>query len=58
MLNMGIAYNGQTSGGTPWQVYLKGRNLTNKLAWAHTSYIKHAAPLAGRNITVGVRVSF
>jgi len=58
MLNVGVAYNGQTSGGQQWQVYLKGRNLTDKLAWAHTSYIKHAAPLAGRNIAVGVRVSF
>jgi len=58
MLNMSVAYNGQTSNGTQWQVYLKGRNLGDKLAWAHTSYIKHAAPLTGRNITLGVRVLF
>ncbi|HCL85570.1 MAG TPA: TonB-dependent receptor [Comamonadaceae bacterium] len=58
MLNLGLAYNGRTSAGTPWQVYLKGRNLTDRLAYAHTSFIKDAAPLAGRNVTLGVRVDF
>ncbi len=58
MLNVGLAYNGQFSSGTPWQVYLKGTNLTDRLAYAHTSFIKNAAPLMGRNITVGVKVAF
>lgn len=58
MLNLGLAYNGQFSGGTPWQVYLKGSNLTDRLAYAHTSFIKNAAPLMGRNLTVGVKVAF
>ncbi|ABM42209.1 TonB-dependent receptor [Acidovorax sp. JS42] len=58
MLNLGLAYNGRTGSGTPWQVYLKARNLTDRLAYAHTSFIKDAAPLAGRNVTVGVHVSF
>lgn len=58
MLNMGVAYNGRTGGGTPWQLYLKARNLADRLAYAHTSFIKDAAPLAGRNVTLGVRVSF
>lgn len=58
MLNMGVAYNGRTGGGMPWQLYLKARNLTDRLAYAHTSFIKDAAPLAGRNVTLGVRVSF
>ena len=43
---------------TPWQVYLKGHDLTDRLAYAHTSFIKNAAPLMGRNVTVGVRVAF
>ena len=55
--NLGVSYSGQTNG-TPWQVYLKGNNLTDRLAYAHTSFIKNAAPLMGRNITVGVRVAF
>jgi iron complex outermembrane receptor protein len=58
MLSLGVAYNGRTSGGTPWQVYLKGRNLTDRLAYSHVSFIKDAAPLAGRNVTLGVRVAF
>ena len=57
MLNLGVSYSGQTNG-TPWQVYLKGNNLTDRLAYAHTSFIKTAAPLMGRNVTVGVRVAF
>jgi len=52
MLNLGVSYNGQTNG-TPWQVYLKANNLTDRLAYAHTSFIKNAAPLMGRNVTVG-----
>ena len=44
--------------GTPWQVYLKANNLTDRLAYAHTSFIKNAAPLMGRNLTVGVKVAF
>ena len=57
MLNLGVSYRGQLSSGTPWQVYLKANNLTDRLAYAHTSFIKNAAPLMGRNITVGVKVA-
>lgn len=57
MLNAGLAWRGQWQG-TPWQVYLKGQNLTNRLAYAHTSYIKADAPLRGRNLVAGVRVDF
>ncbi|MFN3436151.1 MAG: TonB-dependent receptor domain-containing protein [Acidovorax sp.] len=58
MLNLGVSYNGQFSSGTPWQVYLKANNLTDRLAYAHTSFNKKAAPLMGRNVTVGVKVAF
>ena len=58
MLNLGLAYSGQTGAGLPWQLYLKANNLTDRLAYAHTSFIKTAAPLMGRNITVGVKLAF
>ncbi|MBN9325121.1 MAG: TonB-dependent receptor, partial [Delftia acidovorans] len=58
MLNVSASYTLRTSGGMPWQFFIKGNNLTNRLAFAHTSFIKNAAPLMGRNITVGVKVSF
>lgn len=57
MLNVGVTYHHRT-GATPWQVYLKANNLTDRLAYAHTSFIKDAAPLMGRNLTLGVRVAF
>lgn len=57
MLNAGIGYNG-TFRSTGYQVYLRGNNLTDKLAYRHTSFIKNAAPLMGRNIVLGMRVMF
>ena len=58
MLNLGLAYNSRFAGGMPWQLYLKANNLTDRLAYAHTSFIKNTAPLMGRNVTVGVRATF
>jgi iron complex outermembrane receptor protein len=58
MLNLGVSYSGKYNGETPWQVYLKANNLTDRLAYAHTSFIKNAAPLMGRNITLGAKVAF
>ena len=58
LLNLGLSYGGQLASGTPWQIYVKAHNLTNRLAYAHTSFIKNAAPLMGRNITVGMKVAF
>jgi iron complex outermembrane receptor protein len=58
MLSLGVSYSGRFNEGTPWQVYVKANNLTDRLAYAHTSFIKNPAPLMGRNITVGVRVAF
>ncbi|QXZ10945.1 TonB-dependent receptor [Comamonas sp. Y33R10-2] len=57
MLNLGASYQWR-SGGNQWQVYVKGQNLTNRLAYAATSFIKTAAPLTGRNLVVGLRLDF
>lgn len=57
MLNLSASYDTRI-GGTPTQFYLKANNLTNELAYSHTSFIKNAAPLTGRNLTAGVRVTF
>ncbi len=58
MLNLAIAYSSQTAAGTPWQIYVRGNNLTDRLAFAHNSFIKNAAPLTGRSVAAGVKVSF
>jgi len=57
VLNLGVSYQGRI-GTNDYLIYLKGNNLTDKLAYNHTSFIKDAAPLAGRNLTLGARLSF
>jgi iron complex outermembrane recepter protein len=57
MLNLAVSYAARL-GGQDWLFYAKASNLTDKLAYAHTSFIKTAAPLAGRNLTVGARMEF
>lgn len=57
MLNLALGYQ-FTTGRTPWQFYVKAHNLTDRLGYAHQSFIKTSAPLMGRNLTAGVRVSF
>jgi iron complex outermembrane receptor protein len=57
MVNVGLSYSGRYNA-TPWQVYVKGNNLGNQLAYAHTSFIKDAAPLEGRNLVVGMKLVF
>lgn len=57
MVNLDLSYSGRYNG-TPWQIYLKANNLGDQLAYAHSSFIKHTAPLQGRNLSVGARLSF
>ncbi len=39
-------------------IMLRGRNLTNTIARAHTSFLKEVAPLPGRDIRVSLQVGF
>lgn len=57
MLNLRVSYSTKLNG-LASQFYVKAENLTDQLAYAHTSFIKNVAPLAGRNLTLGLRVSF
>ncbi|HET6603001.1 MAG TPA: TonB-dependent receptor [Xanthomonadaceae bacterium] len=41
-----------------WEVFLDGRNLTDREARVHTSFLKDVAPLPGRAVAFGVRVFF
>lgn len=57
LINLGASYTlGQ--GGLEYRFYAKLDNLTNQLAFAHASFIKDAAPLTGRNLSLGMRLSF
>jgi iron complex outermembrane receptor protein len=57
MLNLGTHYTTRI-GGVPAQFYARINNVTDELAYSHTSFIKEAAPLTGRNITAGLRLIF
>ncbi len=57
MVNLGGHYTTRI-GGVPAQLYARINNLTDQLAFSHTSFIKEAAPLPGRNITAGLRFIF
>jgi iron complex outermembrane receptor protein len=55
MLNLMASYR---FNGSPLELTLKAENLTDRLGYAHTSAIKQAAPLKGRNLSVGLRMAF
>lgn len=57
MLNIGVSYAAELQG-VPYLFYVKANNLTDELAYSHTSFIKDAAPLMGRNLTMGVKLAF
>jgi len=57
MLNLGTHYSTRVLG-LPAMFYARLNNATNELAFSHTSFIKHAAPLPGRNLSAGLRLSF
>jgi iron complex outermembrane receptor protein len=57
MVNLTANYTTRL-GGLDTTFYARGANLTNTLAFNHSSFIKNAAPLMGRNLTVGARVAF
>lgn len=57
LINLGLSYHGRYNA-TPFQVYVKLDNLTDKLAFNHASFNKDEVPLAGRNLTAGVRMQF
>ena len=58
MLNATFAYRFAIEGGSKLELYLRGSNLTNELAFAHTSFVKDQSPLRGRNVVFGVRHQF
>ena len=57
MLNLSTHYSTRI-GNLPAQLYLRLNNVTDRLAYSHTSFIKQYAPLTGRNLTGGLRVLF
>ena len=58
MLNATMSYRLGVGQGKSVEIYARATNLTNELAFAHTSYVRDQSPLRGRNITLGMRHQF
>ncbi len=58
MLNATLAYKLDLGTSRTVELFARGTNLTNALAYNHASFIKNAAPLRGRNVVVGLRGTF
>ena len=58
MLNATIAYRFDLGLGKSVEFYARGTNLTNELAFSHTSFVKDQSPLRGRSVTFGMRHQF
>ncbi len=57
MLNASLAARPFT-GRPDVTIMLRGRNLTNAIARAHTSFLKEVAPLPGRDIRISLQLGF
>lgn len=58
MLNAVVSYRDALGSDAAYEVYLRGTNLLNELAYNHASFIATSAPLAGRSVLLGVRVTY
>lgn len=58
MVNATIAYRFDMPGGRNLELYARGTNLTNELAYVHTSFVKDQSPLRGRSVALGLRHQF
>lgn len=53
--SVSVLIPGQHAG---WEVFLRGRNLANVAAREHGSFLKDRAPLPGRGLLAGLRLTF
>lgn len=58
MLNATVSYRVDLGQRRFVDLYVRGTNLTNDLAFSHTSFVKDQSPLRGRNLVFGVRHTF
>lgn len=58
MVNATVGYRFDLVGLKGVELYLRGTNLLDELAFAHTSFVKDQSPLRGRSVAVGVRHRF
>jgi len=58
MLNATLAYRLDLGPKADAELFIRGTNLTDALAYNHASFIKDVSPLRGRNLMIGVRTTF
>ncbi|MVW71396.1 TonB-dependent receptor [Bordetella sp. 15P40C-2] len=58
MLNAMVSYRGRWDSDVGYEVYLRGTNLLDRLAYNHASFLATSAPLAGRSVLLGARVMY
>lgn len=58
MLNATVAYRLTVGDGRSVEVYARGTNLSDELAFSHTSFVKSQSPFRGRSIAFGMRHQF
>jgi iron complex outermembrane receptor protein len=57
LLSLGMSYQ-TILANTEYRVDLKANNLLDEEVRQHTSFVREQAPQPGRNLSVGVRVTF
>ena len=58
MLNATLSYRFDLGQAKAVELYVRGTNLLDELAFAHTSFVKDQSPLRGRSVAIGMRHSF
>jgi iron complex outermembrane receptor protein len=58
MINATVSYRFDLGRAKAVELYVRGTNLLNELAFAHTSFVKDQSPLRGRSVAFGMRHSF
>ena len=58
LVDANLTWHRDGAHGRAWELFVDGRNLTNREARPHTSFLKDQVPLPGRSIAFGVRAFF
>ncbi len=58
LVGANLSYAFPSSGGSSWEAFVQGNNLTDQDARLATSVVKDAVPLPGRNVSLGLRMFF
>ncbi|KRG77345.1 membrane protein [Stenotrophomonas ginsengisoli] len=58
LVNAQLAWRKDGSDGKAWEVFVDGRNLTDRLAREHTSQLRDYSVLPGRGVAFGIRAWF